>query len=90
MATSIVLSHEERCIGCGLCAYWASLEEDHSNLSLADSPLRVERSLNSQESVLCHVQIDDAWREKLAAANLVKICPQACFEVREEENNVGN
>ncbi|MBU1016956.1 MAG: hypothetical protein ABIJ36_02405 [Patescibacteria group bacterium] len=73
----ILLSpNEKRCIGCGLCVIKASLLTDNT-VNLGKSFIRI---YGKPKKYI--ISID--YGKKTDYTEIVKICPQSCFEIGEK------
>lgn len=74
----------ENCVGCGRCVVAASqlTNENPESMSLATSPIMVERSSEDGDG-LFSVYIDEAAREYISP--LAEVCPHGCFRLGEND-----
>lgn len=85
MTRILKVDREERCMGCGLCVFWASFgKESPGSFSLVQSPLQVERLVAPDQDCRFEIRIDEAFREILVAEKIDQECPRQCFVVTEE------
>ncbi|MFH1565612.1 MAG: hypothetical protein ABIB98_00220 [bacterium] len=76
MPKILISPNEKKCIGCGLCVIKASLISDN-NVSLKKSFIRVYGKPKSY-----FLSID--YGRKTDYKEIVNICPQNCFEIKEQ------
>lgn len=73
----LVVPKESKCVGCNLCVIWASYYQN-KKLSIKNSPIQIKGKPGRYK-----IQIDYG-NQINQIEQIVKICPQGCFDILEE------